>query len=192
MPTFSLEALQERMQDFGSDYWYVKAIANTDGDALSPADTFVAGPIRASMELNTGFSENTKTSEGGNEVTTSSKYKYELKITTDQTGVAEYYTFPEAAQGKTLLIVLEGHGEGRAIEGQHDYIGLVAKLKNKPNVAANGTLEYLFSVLKATDDITISLAAATFPNFAADLDPAVDLVIASGSYFGAVEAPAPT
>lgn len=191
MPTFSLEALQERMQDFGSDYWYLKAVANTDGDALSPADTFVAGPIRANTELNPGFSENTKTTEGGNEVTTSSKYKYELKITTDQTGMAEYFTFPAAAQGKIIMVVLEGHGEGRAIEGKHDYIGLLVKLKNKPTIAANGSLEYLFTILKATDAITITLDAATFPNFAADFTTPATLNITSGSYFGAVEVNAP-
>lgn len=173
------------IKDLVSETWYAKLIASSSGADLSPADEFGIQPIRETFEINPNFSQNTKETETGRESVTSVKQKWELKVTTGQISLTTLYTLPNAMLNQTILFVLELNEE--PIGGKHLIAAVLGQLFQLPSIKAKGSIEYVLSLLPATDDIDISLTTAVFDKFKGNLTTPVTLTIPDGKYLGMVE-----
>lgn len=189
MPVITTTADLSEIADLVSDYAYGKEIADAAGTATSPADTFGPLPLRESFDMAPSVTENTKETESGQEVITSTKEKWVLKYVTGQVSFKVLETLPVALKGKLMLFVLELNQE--PINGQHIYAAVIGKLTARPGIKNKVSPEFNFQLFKATDDIDVSLEAATFPNFSGDLSSPVTLTIPNGRYVGMVEVAAP-
>lgn len=174
--------------DLGSDYWYGKVIKDTTGAALTPtADEWGPLPLRGSFKLTPEVSENTKETEQGQEVISSTKEKWGLVVPTPQVGIKVLDTLPRAILGKLVLIVLELNSS--PINGKHIYGACIGKLTKRPGIESKGSPEFSFQLYKCTapSGIAVSLDADDMPNFSGDIATPVTLTIPNGQYIGLVE-----